>query len=90
MSPKALKKMMKKLQDEMSTSVLQLLQSSPEPLDLTQIIELYPDNERRRSCQSLDELKRYISIGLGKLIEDKKVTELPQSSDGRFLLKAAV
>ncbi len=87
---KSLKKMMRRLQSEMSTSVLDVMKKHKEPLDLAQIITLYPDDERRKSCKSDIELKHYISIGLGKLIMDKQVRELPKSIDGRLLLEVVL
>lgn len=82
-----MQKMMKALQKEMARSVLEVMQAAATPLDLPAIIESFPDNERRRGCKNTQELKMYISMGIGKLIQDGKVKELPRTLDGRFPLK---
>ncbi len=84
---KKMQKMIKALQKEMADSVLEVMRNAKEPMDIEEIIAAYPNNERRKSCKDDKELKLYISMGLGKLIEDKKVRELPKTDDGRFLLE---
>ena len=82
-----MQKMINALQEEMAQSVLELMKVANEPMDMPAIIEAYPDNERRQSCKDDKELKLYISMGIGKLIQDGKIRELPKSADGRFLLE---
>ncbi len=84
---KKMQKMINALQEEMAQSVLDLMKVANEPMDMPSIIEAYPDNERRQSCKDDKELKLYISMGIGKLIQDGKIRELPKSADGRFLLE---
>lgn len=78
---------MRKLQNEMAASVLELMRSSAEPMDMADIIAAYPDNEIKKKCSSENELKHYIAIGLGKLIQDGSVKELPKTADGRYPLE---
>lgn len=86
---KQLKKQMEALQKEMADSVLETMKRAGKPVDVAEIIAAYPDNERRRSCKDDKELKLYISMGLGKLIQEERVRELPKAQDGRYLLEIA-
>lgn len=82
-----MQKMMKTLQKEMADTVLEIMNASDKALDMPAIIEAFPDNERRRGCKNIQELKMYVSMGIGKLIQDGKVKELPRTLDGRFPLE---
>lgn len=84
---KKMQKMINALQNEMAQSVLQTMEDAKTPLDINEIVTAYPDNERRKSCKDNNELKLHISIGLGKLIQEGKVRELPRTKDGRFPLE---
>ncbi|GEM_PF-1845561 len=86
---KKMQKMIAALQKELADDIVAVMEASGEPMDMAQIVEAYPDNERRKSSNP-QELKQYISMGLGKLIQDGKVRELPRTADGRFLLELAV
>ncbi len=86
---KQMKKALETLQNEMSESVLETMRTAGKPLDLAEIIAAYPNNERRRGCKNDKELKLYISMGLGSLIQSGQVRQLPKSLDGRYLLEVA-
>ncbi|RLA69913.1 MAG: hypothetical protein DRG24_07705 [Epsilonproteobacteria bacterium] len=74
-----------KLQQEIGAEIIKVLEDSVSPLDASQILNHYPDNARRKENDDKT-LKLYISMGLGYLIEAKKVKELPKTEDGRFPL----
>ena len=84
---KKMKKMIEALQKELSAEILSLMQAYGKPMDIEQIVDAYPDNARRQSCKNRQELKQYVSIGLGSLIQDGKLKELPRAADGRFYLE---
>jgi hypothetical protein len=86
---KKAKKLLNELQKEMADSVFETIKSAGKALDLSEIIAAYPDNARRRSCKDDKQLKLYISMGIGTLIEQGRVIELPQSADGKFPLDIA-
>ena len=87
---KQMKKKLNALQNEMAETVLETMKKAGKPMDLAEIIAAYPDNERRRGCKDDKELKLYVSIGLGNLIKQGKVKDLPKSLDGRYLLEVVV
>jgi len=84
---KKMKKLIDQLQQELAEEVLAIMRDKGEPMEMTAIVEAYPDNERRRSCRNMQELKQYVAMGLGKLIHEGQVRELPKTNDGRFLLE---
>lgn len=84
---KKMQKMVNALQKEMANSVFETMKKAEKPMDVNEIVSAYPDNERRRGCKDDKELKLYISMGLGKLIQDGKVRELPRTDDGKFPLE---
>lgn len=84
---KRLKKQMEALQKEMADTVLETMKNAARALDMAEIIAAYPNNELRQSCSNDNDLKLYISMGLGKLIQEGKVKELPKTDDGRFPLE---
>ncbi|HHH73038.1 MAG TPA: hypothetical protein ENL04_04360 [Sulfuricurvum sp.] len=84
---KKMQKMVNALQKEMADTVYETMKEAGKPLDVNDIVTAYPDNERRKSCKDDNELKLHISMGLGKLIQDGKVKELPKTADGKFLLE---
>lgn len=84
---KKLKKQMEALQNEMADTVLETMKKAGKSLDMAEIIAAYPDNELRQSCSNDNDLKLYISMGLGTLIQEGKIKELPKTDDGRFPLE---
>jgi len=83
---KKMQKMLDTLQKEMAETILLTMQQKGEPMEMAEIIAAFPDNERRRSCKNDQELKLYVSMGLGRLIRDGSVRELPKTADGKHLL----
>ncbi len=82
------KEMQKKiitLQKELAKEIEDIMKAHDEPMDMQAIIDHYPDNERKIESDA-PTLKRYVSIGLGYMISEGMIKELPKSEDGKFLL----
>ncbi len=82
---KAMQKGIEKLQRELSDEILSVFHKASTPLDINEIVANYPENDRKASCDTAT-LKKYVSIGLGYMIEQKFVKELPQDEEGRWRL----
>ncbi len=82
---KAMQKGIQKLQVELSREIMGIFQSASTPLDINEIVANYPDNERKASCDTMT-LKKYVSIGLGYMIEQQLIKELPQDEHGQWKL----
>ncbi len=76
------------LQKELGVEIIEILKAANTPLDINQIVEHYPQNARRKESDDKT-LKLYMSMGLGPLIQEGKVKELPQAEDGRYPLALA-
>ncbi len=83
---KAMQKGIQKLQLELSNEIIAVFKSVSGPLDINDIVANYPDNERKASCDTVT-LKKYVSIGLGYMIEKKLIKELPQDDNGKWNLE---
>ncbi len=82
---KAMQKGIQKLQLELSGEIMTVFKSVSTPLDINDIVANYPDNERKASCDT-ETLKKYVSIGLGYMIEQQLIKELPQDEHGKWKL----
>ncbi len=82
---KAMQKGIQKLQLELKDEITAIFKNASKPLDINDIVANYPQNKRKVSCDTVT-LKKYVSIGLGYMIENKLVKELPQDEDGKWNL----
>ncbi len=85
---KAMQKGIQKLQQELSNEIMTVFKRAATPLDINDIVANYPDNERKASCDTVT-LKKYVSIGLGYMIEKQLIKELPQDENGKWKLTLA-
>ena len=83
---KEMQKAIAKLQKELGNEILSVFETAKKPLDLNEIMALYPDNERKKEG-SEKTLKSYIQMGLGPLVQNGKLKQLPVSDDGRYRLE---
>ena len=83
---KNMQKAIQALQKELGDEILEIFKEAKRPLDLTEIIELYPDNARRAENDEAN-LKRYMQMGLGPLVNDGVLKQLPIDTDGKHRLE---
>jgi len=83
---KEMQKQINKLQKELGEEIITIFKEAQKPLDVEEIAALYPDNERKKSANE-KELKMYIQMGLGPLVNDGILVQLPVSEDGRYRLE---
>ncbi len=85
---KAMQKAIAKLQEELGEEIIDVFKTAKKPLDIAELMALYPDNARK---QENDEktLKSYMQMGLGPLVQNGLLKELPVSEDGRYRLELA-
>ncbi len=83
---KAMQKEIEKLQLALSHEIMSVFNKRSMPLDINDIVAHYPDNERKSSCDTVT-LKKYVSIGLGYMIEQGMIRELPQDENGKWKLE---
>jgi hypothetical protein len=82
---KEMKKAMHKLQLELADEITSVFEAAAQPLDIDEIVAHYPENARKASCDAKT-LRQYVAIGLGYMIGEKMVQELPQESNGQWKL----
>lgn len=82
---KEIKKAMHNLQLELADEITSVFKTAAQPLDIDEIVAHYPDNIRKTSCDTKT-LRQYVAIGLGYMIGEKMVKELPQDSNGKWKL----
>jgi len=83
---KEMQKAIAALQVELGKEILEIFQSAKKPLDLAEIIALYPDNARRADNDA-ENLKRFIQIGLGPMVQDGVLKQLLVDSEGKHRLE---
>jgi hypothetical protein len=83
---KEMQKAIDKLQKELGKEIIGVFEAAKKPLDIAEIMELYPENERKKESDEKT-LKSYIQMGLGPLVHGGKLKELPISDDGRYRLE---
>ena len=83
---KKMQKAIHALQEELAKEILEIFQDAKRPLDLAEIIALYPDNARKAENDEAN-LKRYIQMGLGPMVQDGVVRQLPVDSEGKHRLE---
>ena len=83
---KEMQKAIHALQVELGKEISEIFKEAKRPLDLAEIIELYPDNERRAEGDETN-LKRYIQMGLGLMIQEGSIKQLPVNNEGKHLLE---
>ncbi len=83
---KEMQKAIAALQAELGKEILEIFQNEKRPLDLAEIIELYPDNARRAD-NDVANLKRYVQMGLGPMVQDGVLKQLPIDSEGKHRLE---
>lgn len=85
---KEMQKAVHALQAELGEEIMEIFQTAKRPLDLQEIIELYPDNARKADNDAAN-LKRYIQMGLGPMVQDGVLKQLPIDSEGKHRLELA-
>ncbi len=83
---KEMQKAIHALQVELGKEISEIFKEAKKPLDLAEIIELYPNNARRAEGDETT-LKRYIQMGLGLMIQEGSVKQLPVDKDGKHRLE---
>ncbi len=83
---KEMQKAIYALQIELGKEILEIFQSAKKPLDLAEVIALYPDNARRADNDA-ENLKRYVQMGLGPMVQDGVLKQLPIDSKGKHRLE---
>ncbi|OQX60176.1 MAG: hypothetical protein B5M52_00845 [Helicobacteraceae bacterium 4484_230] len=83
---KAMQKKISRLQKELAAEIEDVIRAYGKPMDMQEIIDHYPDNERKKMSDAKT-LKQYISMGLGYMISQGIIKELPKTPDGRYLLE---
>ncbi len=83
---KDMQKAIAALQAELGKEIMEIFQNTKKPLDLAEIIALYPENARRADNDA-ENLKRYIQIGLGPMVQDGVLKQLPIDSEGKHRLE---
>jgi hypothetical protein len=82
---KEMQRGIEKLQLELKDEITEVFKASDTPLDIYEIVQNYPDNARKASCDEKT-LKQYVAMGLGYMIEKGLVKELPQDANGKWKL----
>ncbi|MBN2895916.1 MAG: hypothetical protein JXK05_08530 [Campylobacterales bacterium] len=85
---KEMQKAINKLQKELGEEIVAIFKEAGKPLDVEELMERYPDNARRQESNATT-LKRYMQLGLGPLVQEGVLKQLPQSADGRYRLELA-
>jgi hypothetical protein len=83
---KEMQKAIRALQDELGKEILEIFHKADRALDLEEIIELYPDNARRAENDGAN-LKRYIQMGLGPMVHEGVLKQLPIDEEGKHRLE---
>jgi hypothetical protein len=83
---KKMQKAIHALQVELGKEILEIFKKADRALDLAEIIELYPDNARRAENDETN-LKRYMQMGLGLMIQEGTIRQLPVDSEGKHRLE---
>jgi len=83
---KAMQKAINALQSELGKEIMEIFTTAKKPLDLAEIIALYPQNERREKSNE-KELKQYIQMGLGPMVQNGILKQLPIDSEGKHRLE---
>lgn len=83
---KEMQKAIQALQLELSKDILEVFKEADRALELEEIIQLYPDNARKKEGDKAN-LKRYVQMGLGYMIEEKMLKQLPADSEGKYRLE---
>ncbi len=85
---KAMQKAIAKLQEELGEEIIDVFKTAKKPLDIAELMALYPDNARKQESDEKT-LKSYMQMGLGPLVQNGLLKELPVSEDGRYRLELA-
>ncbi|MEA1919278.1 MAG: hypothetical protein U9N52_05510 [Campylobacterota bacterium] len=85
---KEMQKSIHALQVELGAEIMEIFKTANKPLDLAEIIALYPDNARRADNDEAN-LKRYIQMGLGPMVHEGVLKQLPIDSEGKHRLALA-
>ncbi|MEA3522687.1 MAG: hypothetical protein U9R50_06905 [Campylobacterota bacterium] len=83
---KEMQKAIATLQDELGKEIMEIFQTAKKPLDLAEIIALYPENARRADNDAAN-LKRYIQMGLGPMVQNGVLKQLPIDTEGKHRLE---
>ena len=76
------------LQKELGEEIIAVFKDAGKALDLAELIEIYPENERK-THNDAKTFKSYLQLGLGPLVQNGQLRQLPVSSDGKYRLELA-
>jgi len=83
---KEMQRAINQLQNELGEEIIAVFKEAGRALDLAELMEIYPENERKTKNDAKT-FKSYLQLGIGPLVHNGQLKQLPVSSDGKYRLE---